>query len=45
MGNESSHAAARTSKNGGYERLREATIQHAMIGQLQSPSPGFEKIC
>ena len=42
-GDEKSHVAARTSKNGGYERLRESTIQHAMIGQLQTPNPGFEK--
>ena len=41
-GNESSHLAARTSNNGGYERLRIATIQHAMIGLLQNPTPGFD---
>ena len=40
--NESSHLAARTSNNGGYERLRIATIQHAMIGLLQNPTPGFD---
>jgi len=28
--------------NGGYERLRVATIQHAMTGQLLSPPAGFE---
>jgi ubiquitin-protein ligase len=41
-GKESSHEAARTSKNGGYERLRVATVMHAMLGQLQHPPPGFE---
>ena len=41
-GNQSSHVSARTSKNGGYERLRVATIQHAMIGQLRHPASGFE---
>ena len=34
---------ARTATNGGYERLREATIRHAMIGQLKNPSAGFEE--
>ena len=33
----------RTSKNGGYEYLRVATIQHAMVDQLRNPSPGFEE--
>jgi len=28
--------------NGGYERLRVATIQHAMTGQLLTPPAGFE---
>eukprot|EP00727_Mastigamoeba_balamuthi_P011456 m51a1_g6933 putative baculoviral iap repeat-containing protein 6 (567) ;mRNA; r:197739-199553 len=26
------------------ETIREATVQHAIIGQLRSPSPGFEEV-
>merc|ERR1712216_413223 len=37
-------ASARTAKNGGYERLRVASIRHAMIGQLKNPSVGFEEV-
>ena len=36
--------SARTAKNGGYERLREATIRYAMIGQLKNRSVGFEQV-
>ena len=34
----------RIATNGGYERLRVATIQHAMVGQLKHPSAGFEEV-
>jgi baculoviral IAP repeat-containing protein 6 len=34
----------RTATNGGYERLRVATVQHAMVGQLKHPSPGFADV-
>mmetsp|Transcript_19443 Transcript_19443/g.38096 ORF Transcript_19443/g.38096 Transcript_19443/m.38096 type:complete len:394 (-) Transcript_19443:163-1344(-) len=34
----------RVHSNGGYERLRVATIQHAMIWQMRNPAPGFETL-
>jgi len=37
-------ASARTATNGGYEKLREATIRHAMIGQLKNPVVGYEEL-
>ena len=42
MGTKAGDTIARTATNGGYERLRVATIQHAMIDQLAHPPPGFE---
>ena len=42
MGTPAGDRAARTGINGGYERLRVANIQHAMIDQLDNPPPGFE---
>lgn len=32
----------RVAPNGGYERLRVASIQWAMVDQLKNPPPGFE---
>ena len=37
-------ASCRTASNGGYERLRVATVQYAMVDQLQHPTPGFEGV-
>mmetsp|Transcript_33163 Transcript_33163/g.53318 ORF Transcript_33163/g.53318 Transcript_33163/m.53318 type:complete len:5108 (-) Transcript_33163:115-15438(-) len=34
----------RIHSNGGFERLRIATIQYAMVGQLRSPPAGFENV-
>lgn len=34
----------RTSSNGGYEYLRVATIQWAMVDQLRNPPAGFEEV-
>ena len=32
----------RVHENGGYERLRVGTVQHAMVGMLREPPSGFE---
>lgn len=34
----------RVGVNGGYERLREATIKHAIIEQIEKPVKGFEQL-
>ena len=43
-GTATGRAQCRVAANGGYERLRVATIQHAMIGQIRHPSAGFEDV-
>eukprot|EP00515_Schizochytrium_aggregatum_P004286 CAMPEP_0202045222 /NCGR_PEP_ID=MMETSP0963-20130614/566_1 /ASSEMBLY_ACC=CAM_ASM_000494 /TAXON_ID=4773 /ORGANISM="Schizochytrium aggregatum, Strain ATCC28209" /LENGTH=346 /DNA_ID=CAMNT_0048609789 /DNA_START=89 /DNA_END=1129 /DNA_ORIENTATION=- len=43
-GTEQGELQKRIHSNGGYERLRVATIQHAMVAHLRSPPPGFEEI-
>ena len=42
-GTEEGELQKRIHANGGYERLRVATIQHAMVAQIKSPPIGFEQ--
>ncbi|GBG33843.1 Ubiquitin-conjugating enzyme E2 Z [Hondaea fermentalgiana] len=43
-GTEQGELQKRIHSNGGYERLRVATLQHAMLSQLRNPPPGFETL-
>jgi len=43
-GTEQGELQKRIHSNGGYERLRVATIQHAMLGQLRAPPSAFEDL-
>ncbi len=44
MGTAEGNEGARVGENGGYEQLRVATIQWAMIDQLRHPAAGFEQV-
>ena len=44
MGTAAGMLAARVSSNGGYERLRVATVRWAMIDAMRRPPPGFEAV-
>lgn len=44
MGTPEGNEGARVGENGGYEHLRVATIQWAMIDQLRHPAAGFEQV-
>jgi len=43
-GTEQGELQKRIHSNGGYERLRVATTQHAILGMLLSPPAGFEQV-
>lgn len=42
-GTDAGRKGRRTATNGGYERLRVATLQWSMVDQLRNPDPGFEE--